>query len=119
MFKFFITASLKERANRRFKEYKNLGKGRLVLEVVRDHAKNNPDISFDDLAKVFPPELRPVYGVFAKVNQIKEKHHVRYFMKDKDTIALLDSKVAVCNQWGISNIDPFLETCKKLQLEIK
>ena len=47
-----------------FKEYKNLGKGRLVLEVVRDHAKNNPDISFDDLAKVFPPELRPVYGVF-------------------------------------------------------
>ena len=102
-----------------FKEHKNLGKGRLVLEVVRDHAKNNPDISFDELAKVFPPELRPVYGVFAKVNQIEEKHHVRYFMKDKDTIALLDSKVAVCNQWGISNIDPFLETCKKLQLEIK
>ena len=102
-----------------FKEHKNLGKGRLVLEVVKDHAESNPDISFDDLAKVFPPELRSVYGVFAKVNEIEEKHRVRYFMKDKDTIALLDSKVAVCNQWGISNIDPFLETCKKLELEIK
>jgi hypothetical protein len=40
-------------------------------------------------------------------------------MKDEDVIALSDSKVAVCNQWGISNINPFLECCKTLGLEIK
>jgi hypothetical protein len=39
-------------------------------------------------------------------------------MKDKDRIALSDATVVVCNQWGISNIGPFLEVCKKLGLEI-
>ena len=102
-----------------FKEHKNLGKGKLVVTVVKDYVESNPDISFDDLVKVFPPELRSVYGVFAKVEEIEEKHRVRYFMKDEDVIALSDSKVAVCNQWGISNIDPFLECCKTLGLEIK
>ena len=35
MFKFFITASLKVRANRRFKEYKNLNKKITFLEVLK------------------------------------------------------------------------------------
>ena len=35
MFKFFITASLKERANRRFKEYKNLNKKITYKEVLK------------------------------------------------------------------------------------
>jgi len=102
-----------------FKEHTNLGKGRLVLVVVKDYVKCNPDISFNDLAKIFPPELRSVYGVFARVEEIEEKHQVRYFMKDEDIVALSDSKIAVCNQWGIGNIDPFLECCKALELEIK
>ena len=39
-------------------------------------------------------------------------------MKDGDKITLSDATVVVCNQWGITNIDPFLEVCKKLELEI-
>ena len=101
-----------------FKENKNLGKGRLVLAVVKDYVENNPDISFEELLLVFPSELRSVYGVFARTEEVEEKHQVRYFMKDADRIALSDSTIAVCNQWGITNIDPFLEVCKKLGLEI-
>lgn len=101
-----------------FKENKNLGKGRLVLAVVKDYVENNPDISFEKLLLVFPSELRSVYGVFAKTEEIEEKHQVRYFMKDADRIALSDSTIVVCNQWGIGNIEPFLEVCKKLGLEI-
>ena len=101
-----------------FKENKNLGKGRLVLAVVKDYVENNPEISFEELLLVFPSELRSVYGVFARTEEVEEKHQVRYFMKDADRIALSDSTIAVCNQWGITNIDPFLEVCKKLGLEI-
>jgi len=101
-----------------FKENKNLGKGRLVLVVVKNHVENNPGISFEELLLVFPSELRSVYGVFARTEEIEEKHHVRYFMKDGDRIALSDATVVVCNQWGIGNIGPFLEVCKKLELEI-
>ena len=39
MFKFFITASLKERANRRFREYKNLNK-KITYEEVLKSLKN-------------------------------------------------------------------------------
>ena len=35
MFKFFITASLRERARRRFKEYKNLSKKITFIEVYK------------------------------------------------------------------------------------
>ena len=101
-----------------FKENKNLGKGRLVLVVVKNHVENNPGISFEELLLAFPSELRSVYGVFARAEEIEEKHHVRYFMKDADRIVLSDATVVVCNQWGITNISPFLEVCKKLELEI-
>ena len=39
-------------------------------------------------------------------------------MKDKDRIAISDTTVVVCNQWGITNIGAFLDVCKKLELEI-
>ena len=81
-----------------FKENKNLGKGRLVLAVVKDYVENNPEISFEELLLVFPSELRSVYGVFARTEEVEEKHQVRYFMKDADRIALSDSTIAVCNQ---------------------
>jgi len=39
-------------------------------------------------------------------------------MKDKERITLSDGTVVVCNQWGIGNINPFLELCKKLDIKI-
>jgi len=104
-----------------FKEYKNLGKGRLVLTVVKDYVDNHPEISFDELTDIFPPSLQNKnsrYGVFAKVDKIEEKHQVRYFLKDNDVVNLSDTKIAVCSQWGIGNITPFLDACKSLGLEI-
>ena len=101
-----------------FKENKNLGKGKLVLAVIKDYVKNNPGISFEELLIVFPPKFHATYAIVAKAEEIKEKARVRYFMKDADRIVLSDATVVVCNQWGITNISPFLEVCKKLELEI-
>jgi len=101
-----------------FKEHKNLGKGRLVLEVVRDHVDANLGITFEQLKNVFPPELQSTYGVFAAIEEIEEKNQRRYFMRDTDKIKLSDKEIAVCSQWGIGNIDPFLRLCQTLELDI-
>ena len=82
---------------------------------------NNPDITFDELSNVFPPSLQNKngrYGVFAKTQEIEEKHHVRYFMKEDDRVTLADTEIAVCTQWGIDNIPLFLNACKSLDLKI-
>ena len=52
------------------------------------------------------------------LDEIEEKHQVRYFMKENDILKLSDTNVAVCTQWGIDNITPFIDACKSLGLEI-
>ena len=101
-----------------FKENKNLGKGKLVLAVIKDYVENNPGISFEELLIAFPPKFHSTYAIIAKAEEIAEKARVRYFMKDKDRIAISDATVVVCNQWGITNIGAFLDVCKKLDIKI-
>ena len=54
MFKFFITASLKERANRRFKEYKSLNKKityKQVLKSLKNRDKSDRERKHGPLKK--------------------------------------------------------------------
>ena len=54
MFKFFITASLKERANRRFEEYKNLNKKityNEVLKSLKNRDKSDRERKYGPLKK--------------------------------------------------------------------
>ena len=110
----------KDKTKYNFKENKNLGKGKLVLAVIKDYVENHPSISFEELLIAFPPDKKfhATYAIIAKVEEIKEKARVRYFMKDIDRITLSDASVVVCNQWGIGNIGAFLEVCKKLDIKI-
>ena len=110
----------KDKTKYNFKENKNLGKGKLVLAVIKDYVENHPGISFEELLIAFPPDKKfhATYAIIAKVEEIKEKARVRYFMKDIDRITLSDASVVVCNQWGIGNIGAFLEVCKKLDIKI-
>ena len=102
------------------------GKGRLVQAVVKDYVQTNPDISFEDLLLVFPHELaKHKFGVFDRT-EVAEKYFIdsgskykRFYMNEKDVITLSDAKIVVCSQFGKGNMDPFLEVCKKLELEIK
>ena len=101
------------------------GKGRLVQAVVKDYAQTNPGISFEDLLLVFPHELaRHKFGVFDRI-EVAEKYFIdsgnkykRFYMNEEDIITLSDAKIVVCSQFGKDNMDPFLEACKKLELEI-
>jgi hypothetical protein len=111
----------KDRSKYNFKEHKNLGKGKLVLAVIKDYVDAHPGISFEELVIAFPPDKKfhTSYAIIAKVEEIEEKNHVRYYIKDTDRINLSDTSVAVCNQWGITNIGAFFDVCKKLGIEIK
>jgi hypothetical protein len=111
----------KDTSKYNFKEHKNLGKGRLVLAVIKDYVDTHPGISFEELVIAFPPnkKFHSTYAIIEKVSDIKEKSNVRYYMKDADQINLSGTPVAVCNQWGITNIAAFFDLCKKLGIEIK
>jgi len=92
---------------------KELGKGRLVLEVVK-YVSNSPKISsFADLQKEFPDELASKgkpnnnrNNYIVRLQEEAEEKNLRYF----NEIIVLKSqeKVVICNQWG-DNIDYFIE----------
>lgn len=97
---------------------KSYSKGRLVLEVVRDYVHRNPTTNFAKLIKVFPKNLQGSLGVFETECKAKECYETsgykRYYINASDLIALEDSTIAVCNQWGISNIKLFISHANKL-----
>ena len=94
------------------------GKNRLVLAVLKRHVENNPDITFSQLEKSFPKKLQGTYGCFGAYVQAQQiyasKGRKRHFLDPEDLIELNDERIAVCTEWGINNIGPFI----KLALEL-
>jgi hypothetical protein len=96
-----------------------LGKGKLVLAVVKDYISKNPDTSFDELKKAFPDEWqaggaksgnRAVFVRLVDAEKLfEDKGHRRHFFKEGETIQLSDEVIAVSNQWGIGNIGDFVD----------
>ncbi|MEP2980687.1 MAG: hypothetical protein ABJO86_14440 [Lentilitoribacter sp.] len=96
---------------------RQLGKGRLVLEVVKKFVAKNPDITYPALEKAFPKHCQGSKGVFStldEANQIfSNTNQKRHFLKPDEIIQLEDTKIAVSNQWGIGNIDNFIHKAKE------
>ena len=96
-------------------------KRRFVLNIIRQYVKDNPFVTFDELEKVFPSEIRSKrYGVVRPLELVNEwtKSHPdlkkRYFLSTDDIITLHDGKkIVVYNQWGDS-FPNFLEIANKL-----
>ncbi len=81
------------------------GVGKFVLEVIKKYVFEHPNLSYNDLEKVFPSDLscsKP-NGVVRTIDFVKEKpERLRRFFH-KDTIVLDDTTiVAVHSQWGNS-----------------
>jgi hypothetical protein len=90
-----------------------LGKGRLVLAVIKRHVEVHPGITFAVLEKAFPKSSQGTSGVFTTIERANEIYATsgrkRHFLEPDELIQLSDSVIAVCSQWGIGNIDRFLE----------
>ncbi|NOX09811.1 MAG: hypothetical protein GXP22_10070 [Gammaproteobacteria bacterium] len=95
-----------------------LGKGRMVLAVVKAYQVDHPDASFADLINVFPEGLQGSMGVFseqAKAQEIFERTgHKRHFIKDAELIKLSDGVIAVSTEWGAGNIEAFIQNAASL-----
>ena len=94
----------------------SLPKGRLVLTVVKDYVEKNPKTNFDDLKKAFPNEWfnksgkGAVFFCFFDAEKLfKDKGHKRHFFKEDEVVELTDEVVAVSNQWGVGNINVFID----------
>jgi hypothetical protein len=95
------------------------GKNRLVQAVVKKYVKDkNP--TWNDLIKAFPKKLQGSFGVVATLEQTQNFKDPRYFLKDDEIIKIGgDTRVAVCSQWGLGNIELFISHAKELGYEIK
>jgi phosphotransferase system IIA component len=98
------------------------GKNRLVLAVIKEYIKNNDTISLNDLQNVFEKKIQGSLGVIDEYNNAEDIYKrtgiKRHFVDD--AIDLNNGqKIVVCSQWGIGNIDKFINKAKELGYNIE
>jgi len=102
---------------------KTYGKGRLVLAVVSKFVEEHPDVTYSELVKIFPKKIQGAKGVFALQSEAEDIYastsRKRHFINPEDIIKLKDAVIAVCTQWGASNIDQFISIARQHGYEIK
>ena len=93
-------------------------KNRLVLAVIRDYVEKNPTITYSQLQAKFPDSLQR-RETFTTETKAKQKSDRRNFIKPDELITLTDETIAVSTQWGLPNINPFIEHCKRMNIKIE
>ena len=94
------------------------GKGRLVLEIVKEYLKQNP-VSFDTLKQIFPDKMQKFsIGVINTLEYIKNKYQgkskKRHFVKSNEILVTADNvRFAVSTEWGSVNIKNILDFAMK------
>ena len=93
----------------------NLNKRQLVFAIVKDWAaKNKP--SLEEIQTTFPTETQGSKGFIVKASEVIDAK--RFNMEEPLTIKN-GTKVVVSNQWGVENIEPFLDLVKGLGYDVK
>lgn len=98
------------------------GKGRLVLEVVRKYAADNPSTTADELEIIFDGSIQGSIGVIRKFNELSKfssDPQNRFFLNKDDIIQTATDECAVCNQWSVYNIDKFIDRARELGFTIE
>jgi len=97
-------------------------KNRLVLAVIKKYVSDHPDSNFNELQSVFPKPIQGSAGVINEAGFVKEKYsdkqNKRHFVKPDEEIQLTDCKAVVCTEWGIGNINDFLNKAEEIGYEI-
>ena len=98
-------------------------KSKLVHAVVKQYVHDNPLITYEELEKVFPPELQafsmPVIMEWNEaVGKYGNKTPKRFYLKENMKIEIEDGYVAVCTQWGVENVHNFINQANLLNLTI-
>lgn len=113
---FNSTSSIKDTSKYIFDGAK-VGKGRLVLAVIKRHVESHPGITYSELEQAFPKGCQGTSGVFSTVELANEIYTAsgrkRHFLDPDELIQLSDSSIAISSQWGIGNINKFITQAKQ------
>jgi hypothetical protein len=94
-------------------------KARLVNKVLKTIIESNPNITYAELERLIPQNLQGSIGVFTTSENAQEifdrTGHKRYYLKSEELIELSDSTIATSTQWGIGNIEPFVNHINGLE----
>ncbi len=95
----------------------------LVYAVVKRYLTDHPDLSRDELKRVFDKSLQGSLGVVENVETAKQRgdaeYRIRFFADTHEILHLRDGDMVVCTQWGILNIPRFLTVAKQLGYQIE
>lgn len=97
-----------------------VGKARLVLEIIRNVINDNPDgMSLKKLKEMFPDSLHKKFGVIQPlVEAIKRSEKHKRFFVDTPLKAGRQS-IAVCREWSVDNIKPVINTAISMGYDIR
>jgi len=107
-------------------------KNRVVLEVVKQYIKQYPNISYNELKKIFNDELQGSIGVIKNESDMirwesdgrKDNRDKRFFTNNQDILKLNNENIYVCTEWGNSgtlhNFSNFIKYAEEeLDFDIK
>ena len=92
-----------------------LGKGKLVLVIVKKYIEDKSSVDYEELHKVFPDEYQGSFGVIKEKDKIDSNNEKRYYSKSDEIIRLsVGTEIVVCNQWGTGNVDNVIKKAEEL-----
>ena len=96
-------------------------KNRLVLAIVKDYVYKHPQITIDELKRIFDKSLQGSIGVVERESIAKQRRDwdIRFFAKEHEVLRLIDGNAYVCTQWGILNIPNFIARARQLGYSIE
>ena len=98
------------------------GKGKLVLAVVKQYVQDHPGTTLAELNRAFPKHLQGSIGVFNKLSYVTEKYRnikmKRHYVEPHDNISCDGTNIVVSTEWGIGNINDFIEQATALGYSI-
>lgn len=128
----YVTSDIyfKQNPGKDFSKYKFggkiYGKGKLVLAVLKEFIENRVNVTFAELERDWPWQIQGTkkIGVFAKLEEAHEIYeswkYKRHYLNPDQIIELSDGiAIAVSNQWGVGNIDQFIDRAKEYGFKIE
>jgi hypothetical protein len=95
------------------------GKGRIVLQLVKQYLQDHPGAKFNQLKSIFTDEILNT----GKLTFLEEENKVskldRYFSKENEVLTSGDGvRFMVCTQWGSANFPDVIELAADLGYSI-
>ena len=125
---YFVFTNTYQAGGKDYTKYKIAGcghefcKSKLVLEVIRRYVEERKKhITYAELEEEFPKSLRGVkkrgLGCFARKEEAEELFKTtefkRHYLEPENIIQLKDCEIAVCKEWGVGIMQPFLKRARK------